>query len=178
MVIPCPSRPWPYSGPRLYEFCIAVALKQRRPTEAHCAWVGGVSLAVMNWKSLTAGWKVTTEVTAWGGPPTPISAARKITATTAAVRRMTERRGAKFISSLLLMCQSLSAPGPIKKWCHEVLRLSLPWRTGSHWALFNAPYPSPSLGCRIAGTSPTQERTWGPIDLETHSRIRLNDRAL
>src|SRR2546427_9989456 len=27
---------------------------------------------------------------------------------------------------------------------------SLTWRTGSQWAPFNAPYPSPSLGCRIA----------------------------
>src|SRR2546425_7172712 len=95
MVIPRPSRPWPYSGPRLYEFRIAVALKQRRFTDAHCAWVGGVSLAVMNWKSLTAGWKVTAEVTAWGGPPTPISAAGKITTAATAARRMTERTDAR-----------------------------------------------------------------------------------
>src|SRR2546428_12747271 len=112
MVIPCPSKPWVYRGPRLYEFRIAVGLKQRRLTDAHCAWVGGVSLAAMNSKSLTAGRKVTTEVTACGDPPTPISAARKITATAAAVRRITEYRGAKFISSLLLMCQSLSAEAP------------------------------------------------------------------
>src|SRR5205809_6700863 len=91
MVIPRPSRPRPYSGPRLYEFCIAVALKQRRFTEAHCAWVGGVSLAEMNSKSLTAGRKVTTEVTAWGGPPTPTSTTGKITAAATAAQRMTER---------------------------------------------------------------------------------------
>src|SRR3989442_13791541 len=90
MVIPRPSMPRVYRGPRLYEFCIAVALKQRRFTEAHCAWVGGVSLAVMNSKSLTAGWKVTAEVTACGGPPTPISAAGKITAAATPAPRMTE----------------------------------------------------------------------------------------
>ena len=40
---PLPSSPPAYSGSRLYEARIACGEKQRRPAEAHCACVGGVS---------------------------------------------------------------------------------------------------------------------------------------
>src|SRR5437762_10877984 len=44
IVCPRPVTPRAYSGPTLYEFCIAAGAKQRRPTEKHCASVGGVIL--------------------------------------------------------------------------------------------------------------------------------------
>src|SRR5438445_10352392 len=91
MVIPCPSKPWPYSGPRLYEFCIAVGPKQRRPTEAHCAWVGGVSLAARNLKSLTAGRKLTTVPPACGEARAPTSANVAIATAATATRRTADR---------------------------------------------------------------------------------------
>src|SRR5947207_12956159 len=55
IVCPRPVTPRAYSGPTLYEFCIAAGAKQRRPTEKHCASVGGVVLALRNCHSDTSG---------------------------------------------------------------------------------------------------------------------------
>src|SRR3954452_22424174 len=43
IVRPAPFLPPTYSGSRLYDARIACGEKQRRPAEAHCACVGGVS---------------------------------------------------------------------------------------------------------------------------------------
>src|SRR5947208_2547573 len=43
IVRPLPSLPPAYSGNKLYDARIACGEKQRRPAEAHCACVGGVS---------------------------------------------------------------------------------------------------------------------------------------
>jgi hypothetical protein len=55
IVMPCPVDPALYSGGRLYEFCIDVEVKQRRPTAKQFASVGGVVLPLRYWKSETAG---------------------------------------------------------------------------------------------------------------------------
>src|SRR5215469_4878862 len=49
MVMPWPSSFAAYKGGRLYEACIDVAVKQRRPTEKQSDSAGGVVLAVMYW---------------------------------------------------------------------------------------------------------------------------------
>jgi hypothetical protein len=85
----------------LYEFCIAVGLKQRRCTEAHCTWVGGVPFAEMNAKSLTAGRKITAAGTAWGDAPTPMNTVVKIPTAAIATRRMTERADVRAMFSPL-----------------------------------------------------------------------------
>src|SRR5690349_2260268 len=51
--MPEPSRPCWYSGFRLYAARVDVGLKHRRPTDAHCACVGGVSFVETCVKSLT-----------------------------------------------------------------------------------------------------------------------------
>src|SRR4051794_5073423 len=43
MVMPRPSTPRSHSEARLYADAVDCGVKQRRPTDAHCAWVGGVS---------------------------------------------------------------------------------------------------------------------------------------
>src|SRR5919198_92689 len=43
IVTPWPSLPAWYSGLRLYAARVLAGLKQRRLTELHCAWVGGVA---------------------------------------------------------------------------------------------------------------------------------------
>src|SRR5215470_11332432 len=55
MVTPCPSLLAAYKGARLYEACIDVGVKQRRPTEKQSVSAGGVVLPARNWKSVTAG---------------------------------------------------------------------------------------------------------------------------
>src|SRR5689334_15864979 len=51
--MPEPSRPCWYSGFKLYAARVDVGLKHRRPTDAHCACVGGVSFVETCVKSLT-----------------------------------------------------------------------------------------------------------------------------
>src|SRR5215468_1033219 len=60
IVTPVPSFPAEISGVTSYEFRIVVGLKHRRCVatglaEKHCAWVGGVSEPLRNWKSLIVG---------------------------------------------------------------------------------------------------------------------------
>ena len=49
MVMPCPSSFALYKGGRLYEACIVVGVKQRRPTEKQSVSAGGVVLPDRNW---------------------------------------------------------------------------------------------------------------------------------
>jgi hypothetical protein len=49
IVTPWPLLPAVYSGPTLYADWIACGVKHVRPTDSHCAFVGGVALALMNW---------------------------------------------------------------------------------------------------------------------------------
>ena len=68
IVWPRPSSPASYSGWRLYAARMDCGEKQRRPTDAHCAWVGGTA-DVVNWVySATVGWTSTSATaTAAGG---------------------------------------------------------------------------------------------------------------
>src|SRR3954453_16259369 len=55
IVVPVPSRPCAYSGFTLYAARVDAGVKQRRPAELHCAWVGGVSDVTTCARSETAG---------------------------------------------------------------------------------------------------------------------------
>src|SRR5207248_1147174 len=70
IVWPRPVSPPSYSGCRLYEARIACGVKQRRPTEKHCASVGGV-VDVPTWvNSATVGCTATDATSAaWGSGP-------------------------------------------------------------------------------------------------------------